>query len=210
MQNKKMIISDIFSFSFRTALSHITLFLTVAVYYFFGCLALAVAASLLLMLVVTIPFIVIAIPFAYVALDFGCRKVALEVYDYGKSEAGKVFSCFNNTALYGGVAWVLYYLLSSLGFILLVIPGVIVQVRCSLFPYFIIDKKVGPIQAMQMSWDATRGHFWSLVIIWIAVKILVVLGYLTIVGWLIFWPLSTLVYAAVYRKLVSTQDTQTA
>lgn len=201
MENGKISVSKILSFGFRATLAHISLFLGVAGYFFLGLLGIALVVISMMFLVVTIPLIFVVAPCMFIALDFGCRKVALEVYDRGNSEAGKVYSCFYS-AFYGVIAWALYSVLSSIGFALLIIPGIIVQVRCGLFPYFIIDQKVGPIKALQMSWHVTEGHFWEIVGVWIIVKTLIYLGCITLIGWIITWPVSILAYAALYRALV--------
>jgi len=43
-------------------------------------------------------------------------------------------------------------------FILLIVPFFFVLPRLSLATYFLIDKKMGPVEAMKASWAATKGH----------------------------------------------------
>jgi len=44
------------------------------------------------------------------------------------------------------------------GFILFIIPGLLIVPRLALSPYFLIDKQMGILEAYQASWNATKGH----------------------------------------------------
>jgi hypothetical protein len=50
------------------------------------------------------------------------------------------------------------------GFVLLIIPGLILLARWSLAPALLIGKGMGAIDAMQRSWELTRGHTVAIVI----------------------------------------------
>jgi uncharacterized membrane protein len=45
-----------------------------------------------------------------------------------------------------------------LGLFVLIIPGIIVACRLVFTSYIVMDKKVDPIEAVEMSWRLTRGH----------------------------------------------------
>lgn len=49
-----------------------------------------------------------------------------------------------------------------LGFLLLIIPGVILMVRWSASSGFLIADRMGISQSLGASWDATRGHSWPI------------------------------------------------
>lgn len=49
-----------------------------------------------------------------------------------------------------------------IGFIALIIPGIYLSVRFSLFQYYIVEG-YGAIDAIKASWAATEGNFWKLV-----------------------------------------------
>ncbi len=44
------------------------------------------------------------------------------------------------------------------GFLVLVVPGVILALGLSLAQYYLVDQEMGPVEAMLASWDATKGH----------------------------------------------------
>lgn len=226
MNNKKIVLSDILSFSFRALIDHISLFFGTMVFYTLGVLAGFIVAALTLIPVWNIPLgikgnqivpsivVALVIPFTlllfFKALSLGCEKIALNVYDQKTTYPSTIFSCFG-IAVYGIIAWFLYCFMATIGFFLLIIPSFIVLVRFMFFSYIIIDKGVGPIRALGMSWNLTKDNFWDLCVLWIVLHVLVTIGYLTFIGWLLTWPLSILAYAAVYRQLtVADNSTATA
>lgn len=52
--------------------------------------------------------------------------------------------------------------LIMLGFIFLIIPGIIVACRLAFVPYLVMDKKMDPIVAVEESWKLTKGHGWTI------------------------------------------------
>ncbi|MDB5164413.1 MAG: hypothetical protein JWL89_39, partial [Candidatus Saccharibacteria bacterium] len=53
---------------------------------------------------------------------------------------------------------ILTYLALGLSLILLIIPFFFVLPRISLAAYYLIDKNLGPVDALKASWDETKGH----------------------------------------------------
>ncbi|HUB94040.1 MAG TPA: hypothetical protein VMB52_06065 [Verrucomicrobiae bacterium] len=95
------------------------------------------------------------------------------------------------TALKAGLDPMLYlkYIATSLllgiaitfSLLLLIVPFFIVLPRLALAPFFLIDKKQGPIKAISSSWTATKGHsgkIWGVFGATIAMALLI----LTVVG----------------------------
>lgn len=68
-----------------------------------------------------------------------------------------------------------------LSFALLIVPGIFVMPRLALSGLFVIDQKLGPIEAIKASWEATRGHIgmiWGIIGAEIAFALLMI----TIIG----------------------------
>ncbi len=59
-----------------------------------------------------------------------------------------------------------YLLAVGVGLLLLVIPGVIAFVRLGLYGWLIVDRGLGPGEALEESYRMTEGAFWSLLGLW--------------------------------------------
>jgi len=60
------------------------------------------------------------------------------------------------------LANLMVFALVVLGFFALIIPGIIIACRLVFVSYIIMDKKLDPIEAVEMSWRLTRGHGWKI------------------------------------------------
>jgi len=138
----------------------------------------------------------------FVGLDLGFRKIALQIHDRNESSWKELFMSFG-LAPKAIIGWILYGAMVMIGWMLLVLPGFIALLRFAFFPYFIVDKNMGPIDALKESYEVTKHHMWDIFAFWVAIKILVSLGFVSWMGVLISWPLCTLAYAFFYRKLVA-------
>jgi uncharacterized membrane protein len=89
--------------------------------------------------------------------------------------------------------------------LLLIIPGIFFGIRLKYATYLVIDKNLGPLEAIKGSWKITRGNVWNLFFLSILLGLINLLGLLCLViGLFITVPLSMLATAFVYRKLLST------
>lgn len=96
----------------------------------------------------------------------------------------------------------LYGLMAMIGYLFLIIPGIIVTLMFQFYPYIMIEKNVGPLLALQESMDMTRGAKWDLFLFGLALFGINILGVLALgVGLLITIPLSGLACAHVYTQL---------
>jgi len=66
---------------------------------------------------------------------------------------------------------ILYTLITLVGTILLIIPGIIWGIKFQFFGYFIVDKGLEPIEALKRSAAITKGVRWSL--LFLALSLLV-------------------------------------
>lgn len=88
------------------------------------------------------------------------------------------------------------------GLILLIIPGIIAALMLLFSNYLVIDKNLGPIEALKESMRITKGHKWQLLLLVLAVACMNILGALAFfVGLLVTVPISILAMAHVYRTL---------
>lgn len=99
-------------------------------------------------------------------------------------------------------AMILVSLFCLAGTVLLVIPGIYVYYRTSMFPFFLVDKNCGPVKGLKLSWRATKGHVLKLMLIDLIVFLLVFAGLLCfIVGMLPAAMYANVMRACYYRYL---------
>jgi uncharacterized membrane protein len=99
-------------------------------------------------------------------------------------------------------AYVLVFVITIIGFILLIVPGLILSVVLSFTLMLVVDRSLGPIEAMKESARLTRGHRWNLLWLFLAFVGINILGVLALlIGLLITIPVTTLALVHVYRKL---------
>ena len=98
---------------------------------------------------------------------------------------------------------VLIMLAIAAGFILLIIPGFMAAVRYSMAPFLVVDRGLGPIEAMRKSAEITRGARWRLFVAGFALLGVMILGFMALViGFLWAFPTAMVAGAFIYRRLL--------
>lgn len=89
------------------------------------------------------------------------------------------------------------------GLILFIIPGIIFSIKYMFAPYLVVDKGLGPIEALKESARMTDGVKWDLLGFLAAVSVLAYMGILALfVGLLVTLPVATVAYVMVYNHLL--------
>jgi len=89
----------------------------------------------------------------------------------------------------------------TIGFILLVIPGIIVGTMLSLVPYLILDQKMGAIEAIQESIKRTKGYKMDIFVGLFIVGIIIQLLSIPIITLIFTIPMSMFAYIYPYLRL---------
>ncbi len=134
----------------------------------------------------------------------GFIKAILTLVNTGKGNFSDIYSAFTNTKLLVNylIASIIVSVAVSIGFILLILPGVYLSLRLTFFTYFLVDKNMGAMDAIQASWNATKGNVWNLIILGFLGVGLIILGALAlIVGLLVTIPILLVASAHVYKEL---------
>ena len=87
-----------------------------------------------------------------------------------------MFAVFNRNYLSSVGAVILTGLFILLGFVLLIVPGIILAIRLSFVSYLVIDRKLSAWEAITTSWEMTKGHGWRIFGIF-CLGALIVLGF---------------------------------
>ena len=149
-----------------------------------------------------------------VIVRMGLIKVVLDIIDKGTADLKTLFSQTQMFWKFLGGA-VLYGLIVLGGFILLIVPGIIWGIKYQFFGYLIIDKNLGPIEALKKSGEITMGNKGSLFVLGLLLALINLLGVMClIVGLFATIPLTIVAMTYVYRKLlgetVATESALTA
>ncbi len=108
------------------------------------------------------------------------------------------------------LANLLVFALVVLGFFALIIPGIIIACRLVFVSYIIMDKKVDPIEAVEMSWKLTRGHGWQIFFMAIASIFIFIFGLLMLIVGIfpaLIWICSS--FASLYESVLREKEIKT-
>lgn len=153
-------------------------------------------------------------PFWSVAFDFagwvlgivvslGLINVTLKFVDKKKYQFSDLFMVYPLFFRYL-FAMVIYGFVVFVGFLLLIVPGFIWLVKYSLFGYLIVDRGMGPLEALSASGKVTQGAKMDLFLFGIVFFFLNLFGGLALgVGLFVTVPVTALAAARVYRRLLT-------
>ncbi len=79
-----------------------------------------------------------------------------------KFEISEMFDGFKKKYIDIVLANLLTVAIIGLGFVLLIIPGIILACRLVFVSYLVMDKNMEPIAAVEKSWEMTRGSGWRI------------------------------------------------
>jgi membrane-anchored glycerophosphoryl diester phosphodiesterase (GDPDase) len=89
----------------------------------------------------------------------------------------------------------------TIGFLLLVIPGIYVAGRLLFAPYMVIEHNGRARKTIREAWDMTRGHGWQLLWKSILIGIFIFLGVIALgVGILVTYAIGMIVIVMLYRE----------
>ncbi len=96
--------------------------------------------------------------------DYGVSFAYLKAARGDKLEISNMFEAFRN--YWNAVlANILVSAIVIIGFILLIIPGIIFACKLVFTPYLVVDRKMQVIEAVKESWRMTDGHAWTVFLI---------------------------------------------
>jgi uncharacterized membrane protein len=99
-------------------------------------------------------------------------------------------------------ASILVGLLIIVGFILLIVPGIVLALMYMFATFIVIDRGLGPIDAMTESNSITRGHKWPLLGFVCILALINIAGAIALlVGLLVTVPVTSLAFTHAYRVL---------
>ena len=154
------------------------------------------AAAILVQLVLQILFMALILPFSA-----GIFVMCLKQIQGVQPEFSDLFSCFNKTGKLLG-CMVLMYIMIIIGYVLLVIPGIYLSFAYALAIPLIVDRDMGPWEALETSRKAITKHWLSVFLFFIVLTIIVMISMLPVMIGLIWSvPLMAIAMAMLYRDV---------
>lgn len=143
----------------------------------------------------------LAVQVLQVALTMVWIRVALSLHDGQRLEWTRLPGLFSDFFTFL-LAWVLYGLVVGVGFILLIVPGVIWALKFGFSGFLVVDRKLDPIAAFRESsrlTDGLKGQLFGFALLLIGLNIL---GALALgVGLFVTVPTTFIAAAYVFRRL---------
>ena len=179
--------------------------------FFLGMLAIVVVVNVLVGLVISSfseeapkVLVMVASVISWVLdllISIGVIKITLKFCDQEQATYRDLFSAYRLLLNYI-VGSIVYGIIVAIGFVFLIIPGIYLAVKYQFYEYLIVDKGMGPIEAIKRSGVLTEGVKRNLVLFWLALVGINILGIIALgVGLIATVPVSWLANAYVYRRL---------
>ena len=98
----------------------------------------------------------------YSVVKYGGDLLYLRAIRNEKIEIREMFDGFKKNYVNIILANLLVFAIVGLGFVFLIIPGIILACRLAFVSYLVMDKNMDPVAAVEKSWEMTRGHGWQI------------------------------------------------
>lgn len=97
--------------------------------------------------------------------------------------------------------------LTAIGFVMLIIPGIIIACRLAFVPYIVMDQNLDAIKAVEKSWQMTKGYGWT-------IFGMAILSFFILIGGLLVFGVGILVsfmwihaaFATLYQAVSNSDD----
>jgi len=131
----------------------------------------------------------------------GLIKIHLAAARGESPEFGLLFSGGDRLLPFLG-AYFLMGIAVSIGYVFLIVPGVILALGLSLTFFFVVDQNMGPIDALKASWETTTGHKGAIFLFGLAAfGILLISELMCFLPVLFTYPLVIVAYTTAYLRM---------
>lgn len=155
-------------------------------------------------------FGLLAMLYAFLAAPvfaYGGKMIFVQAVRKIKPDFEYLIKGFMENYLHIILANLLVFALVVLGLFALIIPGIIIGCRLVFVSYIVMDKKLDPIEAVELSWKLTRGHGWTIFFMGFTSIFIILFGLmLLIVGIFpaIMWVSSS--FATLYESVLKEKE----
>lgn len=110
------------------------------------------------------PIVIFGLAYSFLfvpVIQYGEQYLFLKVMRNEEADLKLLFEGFRTKYLNIILANLIVVALVMIGFMMLIIPGIIILCRLAFVPYLVMDKNLEPMKAVEKSWELTRGHGWQ-------------------------------------------------
>jgi hypothetical protein len=136
-------------------------------------------------------------------ISYGKRYLFLKAMRDEETDLRVLFEGFRSKYFKIVLANLIVFTLAVIGFILLIVPGIIVLCRLAFVPFLVMDKDLEPMQAVEKSWQLTRGHGWKIFFMGIISFFIIIAGFIAfVVGVIISFMWIHSAFATLYQSVM--------
>lgn len=140
-------------------------------------------------------------------IDYGERYLFLKAIRDEETDLMILFEGFKTKYFKIVLANLIVIALVIVGFVLLVVPGIIVLVRLVFVPFLVMDKNLEPMEAVEKSWQMTRGYGWKIFGMGLLSVLIIIAGLLVFFfGVIISFMWIHSAFATLYQTLLIQND----
>jgi hypothetical protein len=137
-------------------------------------------------------------------ISFGAAYAWLRAVRGIKPQVSDLFVPLQRNYINCVIAGLLLEIVLLVGFLLLIVPGIILAVRLSFVPFLVVDERRGPVEALTESWRRTAGYSWTILGAALLAIVVVLVGLiLLIVGSIPATMLVYLAFASLYAGITA-------
>jgi hypothetical protein len=136
-------------------------------------------------------------------ISYGKRYLFLKAMRDEETDLRVLFEGFKSKYFKIVLANLIVFALAVIGFILLIVPGIIVLCRLVFVPFLVMDKDLEPMQAVERSWQLTRGHGWKIFFMGVISFFIIIAGFVALfVGVIISFMWIHSAFATLYQSVM--------
>ncbi len=135
-------------------------------------------------------------------IGYGAKWVFLKAVRGERIEIRDMFVVFQKNYWNAVIANIVVGVIVGLGFVMLIVPGIIFACRLAFVPYLVVDRNMDVMDALRVSWDMTRGYGWQIFLMGILAFFIVIGGLIAlVVGVFISMMWISAAFATIYHSV---------
>ncbi|MBT3383958.1 MAG: hypothetical protein HN778_10735 [Prolixibacteraceae bacterium] len=157
-----------------------------------------------------LPVVIFGLAYSFMFLPiikYGENYLFLKAMRDEEADLKTLFEGFKTKYLNIVLAHLIVTALAIIGFVMLIIPGIIILCRLVFVPFLVMDKDLEPMKAVEKSWQMTKGHGWTVFFMAILSFFIAIAGLIVFfVGILISITWIHAAFASLYQAVLNEDD----